>query len=181
MTTLRLLLPMLLLAGCASRAPVQAAFEEPEVDTTEDQFPIWAMTTSELSDLIDGEAWQPRIISFYDLQCGACRSQHELLRRFQGDHPEIKVVLVNLDDPTSFRSSLLPYLQQARLDKLTHVRLEEVDPRSALRSARPELASWPVTLFVQPNGSLLSRVEGDLGPSELEQWSTQLTPPAPLR
>ncbi len=112
----------------------------------------------------------PRVINFWATWCGPCKAELPHLKAFAAAHPEVDVVLVNVDLPSLRDKTVMPFIRDQELEHLRHWQLDELDQQTALHAAVPD---WPdvipVTLVVGADGTIEKRFTRALGPADFAQ------------
>lgn len=112
-----------------------------------------------------------RLINFWASWCAPCLEELPHLRDVGRRHPEVDVVLVNVDVPT-VRQGRVPALIEAHglQGAVSHWFLEDDNPAGALREA---VDGWPdeipVTLVIDAQGKRRALHSRALSPADLER------------
>jgi len=130
---------------------------------------IVLLTPDALRNRLTGPAERPRVFNFWATWCGPCVHELPTLKKFAEAHPEVDVVLVNVDVPSLRKSKVEPFLKRHDLLKLQHVQIDAPDPGLALFTAAPNWPDMiPVTYVVLADGTIAKQFNGLLSESELE-------------
>lgn len=110
----------------------------------------------------------PTLVTLWASWCGPCRMELPVIDALAQQHPEVRVVLVNVDEPALDRAA-------ARLVatlSLPSVRLEAdagSDLDGALGRSVPGWAGViPLSILVGEDGSTLQSFQGAMSPTEVE-------------
>lgn len=121
-----------------------------------------------LRDWLTAPTPKPRVVNFWATWCGPCIAELPMLRQFAADHPEVDLVLVNVDLPSVRESHVVKFLQRYELAELRHLQLDDPDPAMALHRA---VANWPdsipVTQVIRPDGRVAKQFNGGVRESDL--------------
>jgi thiol-disulfide isomerase/thioredoxin len=124
--------------------------------------------------LITEPAEKPRMFNFWATWCGPCRAEMPVLRQFALDHPEVEVVLVNVDMPAMRSTHVEPFLERLQVTALRSVQLDDPDPAAALPSV---VDGWPdtipVTLIVRADGTRARQIDGAVSRALLDAGLAQ--------
>lgn len=94
-----------------------------------------------------------RLVSFWATWCAPCIAELPALRAFAQRHPEIDVVLVNVDPVAVQGRKASAVLAEHRLEAVTSWFLASPDPSATLRAHVPGWPdSLPTTLVIRPDG-----------------------------
>ncbi len=103
-------------------------------------------------------AERPRVYNFWATWCPPCLAEMPLLRQFAIAHPEIDLVMVNVDAKALHEARVQHVIRENALMDVAHLFIDADDPNPILREAVP---SWPeqipLTLVVDRNGREVER------------------------
>ena len=161
---------VLLSLGCG--APVPAAPPAPAeaaAPTTE------IVTGPELSARLTAPTEKLRLVNFWATWCPPCLAELPHLEAFAKRHPDIEVVLVNVDHRVIRDSRVKPTIEQRALHTVDHLFLDADDPAVALRENVPDWPDQiPVNLFIGEQGQIMARYERSLTAAEMESTAKRL-------
>ncbi len=110
----------------------------------------------------------PTLVTLWASWCGPCRSELPLLDTLARQHPEVRVLLVNVDEPALDQAAA----RVVATLSLPSVRLEAdagSDLDRALRRRVPEWAGViPFSILVGEDGSTLQSFQGAMSLTEVE-------------
>jgi thiol-disulfide isomerase/thioredoxin len=114
---------------------------------------LQAVDAGELARRLKAPADTTRVVNFWATWCGPCVAEIPELVKFAAAHPEVEVVLVNLDMASQRNTKVIPFLAKHGVTGVTALQLEDPDPAKALRAAVDDWPdSVPTTLVVDPRG-----------------------------
>lgn len=155
---------LLTLAACGAPAPTPAA-PTPAVARPAE---VRLVDPPALRTEIRATQAKPRLYNFWATWCGPCVRELPTIRDFATAHPEIDVVLVNLDDGDMRETHVLPFIGKHGLTSLNNAQLQARDPASAMYGV---VDGWPdgipVTLFVRADGTAVRQFNGLVGDEQL--------------
>jgi thiol-disulfide isomerase/thioredoxin len=127
---------------------------------------------------LEGPEGKPRVYNFWATWCGPCVKELPDLVAWAGRHPEIDLVLVDVDLPKDRERKVLPFVERHGLAGVTVLQLDDPDPAGRL----PKLVeNWPdvipVTLVVAADGSRIRQFNGDISAVQLDGALELLTAP----
>lgn len=165
---------VLLLLACGetpdpSDAPAAASEPTEAAAAPEPSGSVEPIAPDALRDWLSAPTPKPRVVNFWATWCGPCVAELPMLRQLAADHPEIDLVLVNVDLPSARGSHVEPFLNRYELGGLRHLQLDDPDPAAALHRAVPNWPdSIPVTLVVRPDGRVAKQFNGGVSAADLE-------------
>jgi thiol-disulfide isomerase/thioredoxin len=178
------MIPFLLALACSepapapSPAPAEEAAKAPEPPKADEPAPtaqtaqtagIIPIAPAALKDQLSAPGSRPRLYNFWATWCGPCVSELPALSRFASEHPEIEVVLVNVDMPSIRDSKVVPFLEKRGVTGVTSLALDTEDPAGELPKVVPDWPDTiPVNIFVKADGTRAKQYNGAIGPTELE-------------
>ncbi len=113
---------------------------------------------------------KPRVYNFWATWCGPCVHELPTLKKFAAAHPEVEVVLVNVDVPSLRKSKVEPFIKKHDLKALQHWQIDDPDPARVLITAAPNWPDMiPVTYAVLPDGTIAHQFNGLLSEAELAE------------
>lgn len=96
---------------------------------------------------------KPRVINFWATWCGPCVAEIPKLVQYAKAHPNIEVVMVNLDLPKLRQSHVIPFIEKHQITNVTHLQLDNEDPAKGIVQVLPNFPDVvPLTLVVDGNG-----------------------------
>jgi thiol-disulfide isomerase/thioredoxin len=106
-----------------------------------------------------GSAKRPRVVNFWATWCGPCVAEIPALVAYARAHPEVEVVMVDLDLPQLRASKVEPFLQDHGVVGITHYQLDHADPSRAIFDLLPDFPNVvPITLVVDRSGIVTERI-----------------------
>ncbi len=127
------------------------------------------ITPDALKAMLAAPSAKPRLYNFWATWCGPCVAELPALTAFAKDHPEIDVVLVNVDMASIRESKVAPFLVKRGVTGVTSLQLDTADPAGELPKI---LADWPdtipVSLFVKPDGTRAKQFNGAVRAEDLQ-------------
>lgn len=169
MTPLVHLTILLTLAACGGTAPGPSSSPpvEPEPTTTaasSARLPVWSdladqadahLTAKALRDELVRPTGRTRVFNFWATWCRPCVVELPELAAFAAEHPDVEVVLVNVDMPAARQSGrIAAVIAKVALNPLANVLLDEEDPAAALLADIPNWPdSIPVTIVIGGDGA----------------------------
>lgn len=166
----------ILLAGCSAGAPPPApaapeAAPEPVAVSVPRPPPLVEPLAADLlrARLFAPTEWT-RVVNFWATWCEPCIAELPHLRALAAAHPEVQIVMVNLDLPKLRQSKVEPFVKQHELTGFTHLQLDDSDALGALQRV---VDGWPdaipVTLVVDGSGAIVKRHAGALSAADAER------------
>lgn len=101
---------------------------------------------------------KPRVLNFWATWCGPCVAEIPQLVAYAKSHPNVDVVLVNLDLPKLRESHVVPFVRDHAVTHVTHLQLDHTDPAKGIRDVLPDFPDVvPITLVVDGSGTITQR------------------------
>ncbi len=145
----------LVLAGCTGDAASPTPGAEPTEARVQRPNPISPTSVSgaELEARLVEASGRVRVFNFWATWCPPCLAEMPMLRTYAFRHPEIEVVLVNVDHVSAQGVKVPIAIRNLGLESLGHLLLASEDPNRTLKA---HVKDWPqqlpTTLFVSPTG-----------------------------
>ncbi len=146
---------VLVLAGCAGgAAPTEAGPNGVEARVQRpNPIPPTAVSGPELEARLVEASGRVRVFNFWATWCPPCLAEMPMLRTYAFRHPEIEIVLVNVDHVSAQGMKVPIAIRNLGLESLGHLLLASEDPNRTLRA---HVKDWPqqlpTTLIVSPTG-----------------------------
>jgi thiol-disulfide isomerase/thioredoxin len=142
----------LLLAPSFAGSPTPA----PTADAPE--IAVQPMTPIALRSRLFGESSKPRVLNFWATWCGPCVAELPQIVAYAKAHPNVDVVLVNLDLPKLRQTHVVPFVREHAVTHVTHLQLDHADPTKGIRDVMPDFPDVvPITLVVDGEGTVTRR------------------------
>lgn len=150
-----------LLAACGGESPAPGGDQghddspaTPAASEPADAELVRKVEVHELRARATRGAGEHRLVNFWATWCGPCVEELPEIKAFAEAHPEVEVLLVNLDYPTLTRSHVEPFVKRHDLVDLQVMQLDHSDPAKAMGDV---VAEWPYsipfTMVVDPEGA----------------------------
>jgi thiol-disulfide isomerase/thioredoxin len=151
-------LALLVLAGCGTPPPPPAA-PAPVNPVLDD---------AKLVALVREPPGKTRIVNFWATWCEPCVAELPEFGKLAAAHPEVDVVLLNVDRPAR-RPGVLTFAERHGAAPARVLVFSSPDPGAALPRLIPGFPDMlPVTWLIAPEGKVLHRWAGAVQMSELE-------------
>lgn len=164
----RALAPLIALAACGSPPPPPTP-TPPPTPVVASPANVRLLDAPQLRAEIRASGDKPRMYNFWATWCGPCVKELPTIRAYAEAHPQLEVVLVNLDDGDMRESHVLPFVAKHQLLGLDLVQLQAKDPAGAMYGV---VDGWPdgipVTLFVRPDGTAVRQFNGMVHEPQLD-------------
>ena len=122
----------------------------------------------ELKRRLFSPSGRTRLINLWATWCPPCREEMPRIRDWAASHPEVEVVLVNVDLVPLQARKVEPFIRAQQLEHLTNWQLNAKDPAYALQSIIPDWPeSLPVTLLVGEDGTVKKQFNRVIGKVDL--------------
>ena len=139
--------------GCSS--PSTGSAEGPPVAPTPRKVITIPVTPEVLPARLFSKQPRPRLFNVWATWCAPCREEMPRLKAWAQRHPEVDVVLVNVDPPRLLKGKVEPFILEQGLEELTHWQLEAPDPAVVLGRIVPDWNySLPTTLLIDTSGQI---------------------------
>jgi len=140
-------------AGGAEVATAPATAPEPPALAT-----VRLIDREALKAVVKTTSGKPRFVNFWATWCGPCVAEIPEFLAFAKEHPEVEVIMVNLDFPTLTQSHVVPFVERHDLRGVSVVQVDDPDPAAAVSWAVPEWTSAiPYTIVLAADGSPVAR------------------------
>ena len=145
------------LSGCADPLPV-VAVPGPVPAVANPEPVLEVVTENDVRELLtQNKPGKARIVNFWAMWCAPCIAELPSLGAFADSHPEIELVLVNLD-LASRRSKIPAFAKTRGVGSARLLTLDSPDPAEAISRAVP---GWPnaipVTWVFRADGTVAAR------------------------
>ena len=161
------LVSALTLAACGTAAP---APEPPSTTTAPPATPpgeVEVVSETQLAALLREAPGHLRVVNFWAMWCPPCVKELSGLGQFAEEHPEVELVLVNLDLPGA-HGRIPRFLEQRGVGGARVVALDSRDPATAMHQMSPDWPdAIPVTWIIRADGTVAARYARAVTPEEL--------------
>jgi thiol-disulfide isomerase/thioredoxin len=155
-----------LVLGLLMRQALVAPPATPATQTASSANPILALKLPDLMGVTQPlNQWQGKIlvVNFWATWCGPCRDEMPELSQFQRNHPEVQVVGIGIDKPSSLQKF-------SREHPVSYPLLAGNDDTFALtRPLGNEMEAFPFTLVYNQRGQLVEHFLGRITLSDLNR------------
>lgn len=150
----------------ACGAPPEAS---PEPPTVAPAAGVTSITAEALRTEMFGPAPRTRLYNVWAAWCAPCREEMPRIKAWSAEHPDVEVVLVNVDLVKARKAKVIPFLRKHGLLHFRNLQLDHPDPSYALSQIVPNFAfALPLTIVVDPSGEVKHRFDRVLRDRDLE-------------
>lgn len=134
------------------------------------------LSADELRRRLSSPAEDLRVINFWATWCGPCKAEMPEIARFAQRHPDVSLWFINLDHPKAAPHRVDRFIREQALSGFVHIRPAEDEP-----DLTSKLDDWPdllpVTLVIQPDGTVHRRLLGAVDLDTLSAAVSEATRP----
>ena len=160
--------PLLLLLTVACAAPpLQAQSTAPTAVAVVEVVELIPATS--VAERLAKPSERVRVVNFWATWCGPCVEELPRIATWTQAHPEVELILVNLDIASLNRKKVLPFVQKNDLEDFTNWQLNDRDPARAIAKALPEFTGVvPLTFVISPNQTSRDVIYGAVSNDQLD-------------
>jgi thiol-disulfide isomerase/thioredoxin len=145
----------LLFFGCSGEPVVRPSVE--------------ALRPADLRVRLEGAEDKPRIYNFWATWCAPCLRELPGIVSWSRQHPNVRLILVNVDVPADRERKVVPLLKRNQWTDIAVVQLDDPDPAGVLPTV---VTNWPdsipVTLVVAADGTRIRQFNGEIRDAQLD-------------
>lgn len=153
------------MAACG--VPTPEAMPEPPPAPAE---PVTPIPADALKAELNGPSAKIRLYNLWATWCTPCREEMPRIKAWAAQHPEVEVVLVNVDMARLRETKVRAFLEKEDLLGLRNVQIDDPDPAFAVSKVLDNYGfTLPITVLVDPDGSIRKRFDRRLTEQDLAE------------